>query len=151
MPLFEEEYEVPKEIDDKNRLFETHQKASRSLGSYIKLILIVSVGVAIVAVVIGYLTLPGVGDAVKSPAGLDDAVRLHFLDNEKRDPTDMTSYMCDQYYWVRVGVTKRPDIPSMPNNLIAKYRAKAVERPDGKWDISAAPILVQGEDVPCQF
>ena len=54
MALFEEDQ---LETDDKSRLFETHQKTTRSLGSYIKLILIVAIGVAILGAAFVF-TLP---------------------------------------------------------------------------------------------
>lgn len=151
MALFEDEYQNPAETEDieKNRLFETHQKAARSLGSYVKLILIVGIIVAIGVMIVGFLTLPGVGDRVLAPAGLEESVRLHFVEKEKRDTTDMAFYQCDQFYWVRVVVVKRPDISVMPNNLIGKYRAKVTPMNDGKWSIAASPITSDDQDVPC--
>lgn len=155
MGLFDEEYQPAEktgavERDDKSRLFETHKKATRSLGSYVKLILIVAACVAVVAAVVGYVTLPGVGDKVLAPKGLEEKIRMHFLENEKRDSTDLTFYQCDGSYWVRVGVETRPDIPGMPNNMVAKYRAKAVQTSNGNWTIEATPILSEAEDVPCK-
>ena len=151
MALFEEyeseEYESEK--DDKNRLFETHQKTTRSLGGYIKLILIVALGVTIVGAVIFYVSLPGVGDEVKAPSGLEDAVRLHFLDKEKRTMTGAFVFYCDKFYWVRVDVEKRPDIVGKPNNTVSKFIANAKQQPDGTWAITATPVVGDENAAPC--
>ncbi len=153
MALFEEEDQTLGDADDieKSRLFETHQKASRSLGNYIKLVLIVGVIVAIGVVAIGYLTLPAVGDKVLAPAGLEESVRRHFIETEKRDTTEMAFFQCEQFYWVRVEVVKRPDISSMPNNMVGTFRAKASQVNDGSWSITASPVTTGQQDEPCQY
>lgn len=148
MPLLDIEDD---DVIEKNRLFETHQKTKRSLGSYVKVILVVAVGVAIAGGAFMYFTLPGIGDAVLRPAGLEQELRHHMSDVEKRDATDMAYYLCDQFHWVRVGVETRPDIPAKPHNMVDKYRVKASQTADGKWTIAALPILSAEENIPCRF
>ena len=45
----------------------------------------------------------------------------------------------------------RPDIPGNPIYKVTRYRAKAVQRDGGMWDIIAAPITDPAMDVPCSF
>src|SRR5438067_2074395 len=112
MALFDEyeseEYESGK--DDKNRLFETQQRTTRSGRGYLKLLLIVAIVVIAAGGLIFYFALPGVGDAVKAPEGLEDATRNHFLEKEKRTMTDGSVFYCGSFYWIKVDVEKRPDI-----------------------------------------
>jgi hypothetical protein len=108
----------------------------------------------VVAVVIAagiavfYLTLPGVGDAVRGSTELELAVRDHFLTEQKRTATDITFYQCDGYYDARVGVETRTDLPN-PLFRIGTYSARAAER-DGKWEITAAPVTPPAQYTPCQ-
>ena len=146
MALFENDQ---LETDDKSRLFETHQKTTRSLGSYVKLILIVAIGVSIVGAVIVYFNLPNVGDEVKAPNGLEDGMRAHFLEKEKRTMTGAAVFYCGDFYWVRIGVEKRPDIVGKPNNMVSKYIARATQQQDGTWAITAKPVVSDTNDVPC--
>ena len=151
MSLFEEQEsdEYRSENDDKNRLFETQQRNVRSWHHYFKLLLIVSVFVILVGALIFYFTLPGVGDAVKAPDALEDAVRVHFLDKEKRTMTGASTYYCDKYYWIKVDVEKRPDIVGKPNNTVSKYIAKAEPQPDGTWAVTATPVTGDDWGTPC--
>lgn len=135
--------------DDKNRLFQTHKKSSEISRRYLKLLGGFAVIVLIVGVVIGYMTLPRMGDIVRAPKGLEEAVREHFLLKEKRTSTDITFHHCETYYWARVGVEKRPDIKTNPLYLIDSYKARAVAQPDGGWAITAEPITSPDLDVPC--
>jgi len=147
-----EEYESEEyksEKDDKIRLFETQQRNVRSWQHYFKLLLIVSLFVLVVGGVLFYFSLPGVGDEVKAPQGLEDSVRAHFLDKEKRTMTGESVFYCGSFYWVKVEVEKRPDIPSMPNNMLTQYRARATQLDDGTWQITAAPVLSNENDTPC--
>src|SRR5258708_145906 len=151
MPLFEEyeSEEDESEKDDKIRLFETQQRNVRSWYHYFKLLLIVSLFVIVVGGAIFYFTLPGVGDEVKAPSGLEDAVRLHFLDSEKRTMTGASVFYCDQFYWLRVDVEKRPDIVGKPNNTVSKYITKATQQPDGSWQVTATPLTGDDTGTPC--
>lgn len=151
MALFDEieTEEYDPERDDKNRLFETQQKSVRSWHHYFKLLLIVSLFVLVVGAVIFYFSLPGVGDAVKAPEGLEDAVRAHFLDVEKRTMTDTSTYYCENFYWIKVDVEKRPDIVGKPNNNVSKYTAKATQQPDRTWAVTATPVTSEDWGSPC--
>lgn len=136
--------------DDKNRLFETHQTASRSLGNYFKLMLIVAACVAVAGAVIFYFTLPGIGDRVKAPAGLEDQIRNHLIDKEKRTPTDIAVYYCGNFYWAAVDVETRPDIPGTPINRVSRFRVTAIQTDASSWTISAVPVSGPDPDVPCK-
>lgn len=154
MGLFDEVYDQDDELDakdddDKNRLFETHQKTTRSIGQYLKLLLIVAVFVLIAGGAIFYFTLPGKGDQVAEPKGLADDVRVYFVDKVKRDVKTMTVFYCETSYWVRVEVELRKDIPGQAADPITKYKANAVEGADGRWSVTASPITSPEGDVPC--
>ena len=150
MGLFDEIDDTgPVSGDDKNRLFQTHKKSSEISRRYLKLLGGFAVIVIIVGVVIGYMTLPRMGDTVRAPKGLEEAVRDHFLLKEKRTSTDITFYYCETYYWARVGVEKRSDIKTNPLYLIASYKAKASAQADGIWTITAEPLTSVEMDVPC--
>lgn len=144
MGMFDEE-EV-----DKNRLFETHQKSSRSFGQYLKILLIVAAGVILVGAVIFYVTLPGVGDKVRAPAGLEDGIRDHLLVKEKRTATDITVYYCGTFYSASADVETRPDIPGTPINRISRYKITAIQAGSGEWNVTAAPVTGSDEIVACK-
>lgn len=146
MALFEEEVD---EVDDKNRLFETLQTSSRSIGSYVKLLLIVAACVVVAGFVVSYLTLPGVGSQVKAPKGLEEQVRDHLAIKERRTATDMTVYYCGKSYWVNVQVEVRPDIPNSPINLIPRYHVTAVQADNQDWNLTSTPVAAKDEDIPC--
>jgi len=137
-------------VDDKNRLFETHKEVSGSSRKYIKVLGVMTVIVIVIGVAISYLTLPKVGDLVRGPKGLEEAIRTHFLDKEKRTSTDITFYYCESYYWARVGVEKRPDITTNPVYSLASYKARATAAGENKWTITATPITTPEMDVPCR-
>ncbi len=134
---------------EKNRLFETVDRSSRSVGQYLKLLLIVAGGILVVAAILFYLTLPAVGDKVKAPAGLEDRIRDHLLTKEKRTATDMAVYYCGKFYWAAVDVETRPDIPGAPINRISLYRVTAVQDASGEWTLTAAPVEGKDAGVPC--
>ncbi len=149
MGLFDQEDLPPAESDDKDRLFQTLRETSGSSRNYLKLLLIVALFVVAVGAVIYYLTLPGVGDEVRGPKPLEDRVRTHFLEKEKRDATDLTFFTCGDHYWVRVDVEPRPDIQANPVYRFSRYRAIAFPHEDGTWDITASPVTSPEMDVPC--
>ncbi len=144
-PKFEEEVE-----DDKNRLFETVQKSSSSIGNYVKLLLVVAAGVIVVGILVSYLTLPGVGDKVKAPKGLEEQVRDHLSIKEKRTAKDMTVYYCGSSYWADVEVETRPDIPNSPINLVSRYSVTAMRADKDDWNITSTPVAGEAPGVPCQ-
>jgi hypothetical protein len=153
MGLFDQVEEPEPVADDpveKNRLFETLQENTESSRNYLKLISIVIVGVIILGAVVYYLMMPGIGDQVRAPQGLEDAVRSYMQEKQKRTATDITFFKCEGYYWARVDVEERPDIKTDPVYKYSRYRAKAVEG-GGTWDISASPVTDDSLDVPCSF
>ena len=137
--------------DDKVRLFETQQRKASSSRNYLKLLLLVALIVIVAGAVVYYETLPGVGSQVLGPKGLEDEIRVHFLDKQKRTAEDVTFYKCDNFYWSRVGVQTRNDVPGNPVYKVSRYRAKAARRDDGTWDIFASPITDPDMDIPCSF
>jgi hypothetical protein len=134
--------------DDKNRLFETHTKAGRSVHDYIKVLVPVVVVVLILGGAVVYFTMPGFGDEVRAPSALDEAVKNHFLDNEKRAVEETSYFYCGDFYSARVGLEKRPDITARQLDA-GNRRVTAVESPNGTWQISAVPIAANANLEPC--
>lgn len=133
----------------KDRLFQTHEAVSSNSRKYLKILGVAVVIVVAAGILISYLTLPRFGDAVRAPRGLEEAVRNHFTDKEKRTATDIVFYYCDSYYWARVSVEKRPDIKTNPIYQIDSYKARAVAGGENTWSITAAPITTPEMDTPC--
>ncbi len=151
MGLFDEDVDQIAQPDDKNRLFETQQEITGFNRHYVKLLLIVAALVIVVGTVIYYITLPGIGDQVLGPKGLEENVRSYFLDVQKRTATDVTFFYCGGYYTVKVDVEARYDIPGNPLAAIPTYWAKAVSRDGGKWDISVPSDQTGFSDAdPCR-
>ena len=133
---------------EKNRLFETLDKEQTSNRSYAKLLIVAAVIVLIAGGVIFYVTLPGAGDQVRAPKGLEQAVRNHLLDNQKRVATDIVFYYCGgDSYWGRAGVEIRKDIPN-PIYKLDTYAVSAKGK-DPNWEITSKPITSQNDDKPC--
>ena len=139
---------IGSQLSDKDHLFETLEEETGSEKNYLKLLGIVVAGVVGIGAVIFYLTLPGIGDEIRAPAGLELALRDHFLTVQKRTATDITFYQCDGYYSARVGVETRTDIPN-PVFRIGTYSATTAES-DGKWEITAVPLNSPAGFIPCQ-
>lgn len=132
---------------EKNRLFETQQEIAGSSSHYLKALAVLGVIVLIGGGVAFYLLQPGVGDVIKAPADMENAVREHFLTVEKRTATDIVTYKCDGFYWARVGVETRTDLPN-PLLRIDKYSARITgESP--AWQITALPVKDPGQSIPC--
>jgi hypothetical protein len=134
---------------EKNRLFETQEEFEGSSRSYLKIFAVVVGLIIVAAVAIFYLTLPGVGDRVRAPAGLEDAVREHFLSKEKRTATDVVVYQCDGFYWANVGVETRKDIAN-PLYKIDTYTARIVAGPGESWQVTANPAASEDQRAPCK-
>jgi hypothetical protein len=139
---------VPTPSLAEERLFETLEKETGNARKYLKVFGILVLLIIVVGIGVAYLTLPSVGDKVRAPAGLEDAVRDHFLTKEKRTATDIVFYKCDGFFGARVGVETRNDLPN-PIFKLDSYSAKAV--PNGtQWDITAAPLGTNEEYSPCR-
>ena len=139
----------PVVVVEKEHLFETQQKVVESSRNYLRLFVIVIIFIAIAGTAIFYITLPGVGDRIRVAPEMEDAVRNHFLEKEKRTAGDITFYKCDNFTWARVEVETRTDIPGNPVFKVSKYSARATPRTSGSWDITAAPITSPELDKPC--
>ncbi|MFL6373210.1 MAG: hypothetical protein ACJ73D_00955 [Pyrinomonadaceae bacterium] len=135
-------------VVEKDRLFETLDKGRSGNRNYAKLFLIAVVIVLIAGGVIFYMTLPGVGDKVRAPKGLQQAVRDHLLDKQKRVATDITFYYCGgDSYWAESGVEKRSDIPN-PVYKLDTYTVNAKGK-DPSWEITSKPVKSPEENKPC--
>ncbi|MFZ1700707.1 MAG: hypothetical protein WBO10_01100 [Pyrinomonadaceae bacterium] len=132
-----------------DRLFQTHDRVEKTSRNYLKALGVVLVLVAVGVGIFFYVTLPGMGDRVRAPQGLEDAVRNNFIEVQKRDATDIEFYFCESYYWARVNVEKRPDITTNPIYLIGTYKARATAVGDA-WTVTAEPITSPDADVPCK-
>jgi hypothetical protein len=135
-------------LSEKDHLFETLQEETSHEKNYLKLLGVVVISVIAIGLIAVYLMMPGIGDAVRAPTGLELALRDHFLTIQKRTATDIIVYKCAGYYAARVGVETRNDLPN-PVFRIGTYSAKAVET-EGRWDVTAAPLTPPDEFVPCR-
>ena len=150
MGIFDQENISSVSQVEKDRLFETVHKTEDSSRNYFKILGIVGLCVLVIGAVVYYLTLPGVGSRIIGPKGLEDEMRNHFHDKQKRTATDITFFNCEGFVWARVDVEVRLDIPGNPLFAVSRYRAKAVPR-DGVWDITASPITSPEMDTPCSY
>jgi hypothetical protein len=139
--------QTPRSVE-KDRLFETLDKERSGNRSYAKLLLIAVVIVLIAGGLVFYLMLPGVGDQVRAPKGLEQAVRDHLLDKQKRVATDIVFYYCGgDSYWAHAGVETRTDIPN-PVYKLNKYAVNAKGQ-DPSWEITSKPVNSPDDDKPC--
>lgn len=135
-------------VVEKDRLFETLDKEETSNRNYAKLFIIAVVIVLIAGGIVFYLMLPGVGDQVRAPKGLEQAVRDQLLEKQKRVATDITFYSCGgDSYWAHAGVETRADIPN-PIYKLDKYAVNAKGQ-DPSWEITSKPINSPSDDQPC--
>ncbi|CAN5331779.1 hypothetical protein BH10ACI3_BH10ACI3_16090 [soil metagenome] len=134
----------------KDRLFETLEEESAGERKYLKVFGVVAVFIVIAGAALWYFMQPGIGDEIRGPKGLEQALRDDFLLKQKRTATDITFYKCDGFTWARVEVELRPDIKTNPVYQIGKYSSRSTVKSDGTWDITAAPITSPEMDVPCK-
>jgi hypothetical protein len=135
-------------VVEKDRLFETLDKEESSNRSYAKLLIVAAVAVLVAGAVIFYMMLPGVGDKVRAPKDLEQAVRDSLLDKQKRVATDITVYYCGgDSYWARAGVETRKDVPN-PIYKLDSYAVSAKGQ-DPNWEITSKPIQSAADDKPC--
>lgn len=139
---------APPIVVEKERLFETLEKETSNARKYLAVFAVIVIVVIAGGIAIAYLTLPGIGDKVRVPAGVEIAVRDHFLTKEKRTATDIVFYQCEGFYSARVGVETRTDIPN-PLFQIATYTARVAARGD-QWEITAAPVAPPAEFSACK-
>jgi hypothetical protein len=134
-------------VIEKDRLFQTVEEYKGSGRKYLSVVGIVAVFVVIAGAVAWYVNRPGIGDKVRVNAAVELSVRDHFLQKEKRTATDITFYQCDGFYWARVGVETRTDIPN-PLLRVPFYKARITQNGDAT-NITAGPITSAAEDQPC--
>ncbi len=142
MALLDNE-ELQDEVE-KNRLFDTVKGEGRSVRHYLKVMVPVVAAVVIIGGGIVYFMSPGVGDEVRPPDGLADAVKAHFQDREKRAVTDAVYFLCEDFHSARVTLETRPDITARKMDD-GKRLAAAAERSPGQWEITSA---VDNETAP---
>jgi hypothetical protein len=140
----------PVVIVEKEHLFETQQKVVESSRNYLKIFGIVVILIAVAGTAIFYFTLPGIGDRIRVSREMEDAVRAHFLEKEKRTADDITFYKCDQYTWARTEVETRTDIPGNPLAKVNAYATRITDSGNGTFQITATPITSPEIDTPCR-
>ena len=146
MALFDND-DVPDNVE-KSRLFDTLKGEDASSYGYLKHLLPVVLFVGLIGAAVIYFYLPGEGDEVKAPPGLEVAVKNHFLNSEKRPVTEANYFYCKDYYWVRVVLERRADITARVMDA-GNRRVVGVEREPGKWEITPLPFDEDQPDVPC--
>lgn len=151
MSLFETEDE-PKEVEfdknDKVRLFETQQRETEGGRGYLKKFLPVALVAVIIIAGIIWLMQPGIGDAVKPPKEVEEAVDEYMLTKEHRSIREITFYKCDGFYWVKILSEPRSSVASVddPEN---QFRL-SVKASDGKaTEITTLPLQSKEQDKPC--
>lgn len=142
-----EEKGVELDDDSKIRLFETHQKTSKSIHDYIRKFLPVAVVAAVLLGLFVYFMSPGIGDQVRAPDDVYDAVHDHMLMVEKRSPVEMTFYKCDGFYWVKVLAEPKPFPPSNLEDPVNQFRLTARQQ-DGK--VQVVTLQKSDDNTPCQ-
>lgn len=136
----------PVEVE-KNRLFQTVEESRGSSRKYIGVLGVVAIVVAVAGAIAWYLNRPGMGDKIRVSSAVELSVRDHFLMKEKRTATDISFYQCEGYYWARVGVETRTDLPN-PLMRVATYKARIPQNGDAA-SITASPIQSPADDQPC--
>ncbi|NOT47637.1 MAG: hypothetical protein HOP17_07790 [Acidobacteria bacterium] len=135
MALFDSD--EPQDDIEKSRLFDTVKDSGRSVRDYLKVIGPVVLGVIVIGGLVLYLMAPGIGDEVRPPASLEDSVKEHFRNKEKRDVMDATYFHCENSYAARVQLEKRPDITARQMDA-GKRRVTAADKGNGQWEIASA-------------
>jgi hypothetical protein len=153
MSLLEPEEENAGDVtfdpDSKVRLFETQQRSSASVHSYvIKFLPVALIAILIIAGVIWFMQ-PGIGDAVRPPKDVADAVDEYMLSKEHRSIREITFYKCSDYYWVRILAEPRSALGSVddPSN---QYRLRVERNGDAAASIQTLPLPDKQNDVPCK-
>lgn len=137
----------------KDELFATLDGNEKSKTRYLKTFAVIAVVVFALIAAAMYFYLPDIGDEVRSPAGMEDAVRSHLTTAEKRDFQDMKTFYCKTYYAAQVKVEPRPaNLKPPPGKVTDNYDIAATQKEDGSWTVTAMPdFKVDGNDRPCWF
>ena len=151
MSLFEPE-DDPRDVefdkDDKVRLFETQKRETEGGRGYLKKFLPVAVIAIIIIAGIIWLMQPGIGDAVKPPKEVEQAVDDYMLSKEHRSVREITFYKCDGYYWVKILAEPRSSTMSVddPSN---QFRLSVKTVDEKATDITTLPLPPKEQDKPC--
>jgi hypothetical protein len=130
-------------------LFETQQRSSKSVQSYLKRFLPVGVVAVLVLAGIIWLMQPGIGDPIAVSTELKQAVDDYMQANEKRAVSEKTFYKCNGYYWVKILAEPRSYPPSVRDDPVNQYRLE-VHSSDGKTaQIKTLPAPVNASNKPC--
>ena len=150
MGLFDETDESEyKDDTEKNRLFETQQREGRSIRDYLKFLLPIIVLVIVGIAAVFYFSLPSVGEQVRPPQDVYDAVYDHMLTEKRRTVSDMDFYYCDTFYTVNITVEPKPVAPTKPEDLALRFKAVA-RKNDGTWQVTTTSLDAKEKFVPCQ-
>lgn len=129
----------------KDELFSTHNAVQSNRTKYIKTFAIVAVlGAAIVALAV-YLSSAKMGDAVRTPPGLLEAVNTWFLKNEKLETNEIKTFQCKGAFAVEAWVT--PMNKSSAGKVKRNVFAIGTGEPP-TWEIKPAGEIDPGQ-MPC--
>lgn len=150
MSLFETYDQDPKGDDpEKSRLFDTLKDEGRSVKDYLKVLVPVVAAVLVIGGLVVFFTMPGLGDEVRPPQMLDDAVRAFYLDSDKRAVETVTYFYCNDFYAARVKLETRKDVTARQFDHGGR-RAVAIEAPNGGWQIASNIIAPDETFEPCR-
>ena len=135
---------------DKVRLFETQEKSVKSVHAYAKILLPIALLVIVGLAAVMYFFSPGIGDPVRPPQELSDAVYDYMLTHEKRTASEMTFYKCDGYYSVKIVAEPRSYPPSNLLDAVNQYRLTVREDEGGSRRIATLPLPTNEDDAPCK-
>ncbi|MGD9563919.1 MAG: hypothetical protein AB7F88_17965 [Pyrinomonadaceae bacterium] len=134
---------------EKSRLFDTLNDEDRSARDYLKVLLPVVLAIIVISLVVIYFTVPGAGDEVRPPDGLDEAIKTYYRENEKRDVSGVVYFYCEGSHTARVSLEQRPDITAREFDH-GNRRAVAIRNTDGTWQLSSKTVEPNETFVPCQ-
>jgi hypothetical protein len=152
MGLFDEEnppVEEDQVFDDKEkiRLFQTHNASGKSVKHYLKVILPIVIGVAVIVGLVVYFMLPARGDVVRAPHEMADAIEAYYADTERRSVADVTAYYCEDHYAAMVQLEPNPYIPGKPRDPNLPRHVLALNKENSGWEIRASNAT--NPDDPC--
>jgi hypothetical protein len=148
-PEEEEQNDLEFDKDSKIRLFETQKRETESGYGYLKKFLPVAVVAVIIIAGIIWLMQPGIGDAVKPPQDVENAVYDYMDKTEHRSVREITFYKCNGYYWVKILAEPRSSTMSV-DDPVNQFRLSVKTSGDRATEITTLPLPEQANDVPCK-
>lgn len=135
----------------KDELFATHEAIPTSKAGYVKTLAVVGIVVLAIILAVLYFNLPGIGDEVKAPPGLEDAINDNIITKEKREITEMRFFYCETYYTAQVKLKPLPaNLRNSPERAADSYDASGTETSPGRWAVTAMPAFaVESQNRPC--